>query len=213
MECHNKSSYFIEQFGNQYVKSAHLVQNHVPFPPSGSYFHIALPPWEWTIFQSSNYMHIFYALAPEMLFWSDLLWQCTTQRFHNTAEVLAQINTTTSSLSSLGVRELRKNFYTSKLSPTNIASTVMSKIYWLLIFLFYHDPTFIKPLIQEYHSFIHIIYLSRARSQKPADEKAKSPLKEILSAKESGRSHKLQAILNNTGLDCEASLDTWTFFQ
>lgn len=45
MDCHNKYSYFIEQFGNQYLKSANLVENHIPFPQNGSNFLMnPLPP-------------------------------------------------------------------------------------------------------------------------------------------------------------------------
>lgn len=79
MDCHNKYSYFIEQFGNQYLKSANLVDNHVLIPQSGSNFH-SFPPKEWAIFQFPNCMHIFYALVPETLFQLDLLLQCITQR-------------------------------------------------------------------------------------------------------------------------------------
>lgn len=81
MDCHNKYSYFIEQFGNQYLKSANFVVNHVLFPQNGSRFHtILFLPKEWAIFQSSNCMHIFYALVPETFFQLDLLLQCITQR-------------------------------------------------------------------------------------------------------------------------------------
>lgn len=40
--CHNKYSYFIEQFGNQYLKSANLVDNHILFPKSVGNFHTIL---------------------------------------------------------------------------------------------------------------------------------------------------------------------------
>lgn len=67
MDCHNKYSYFIEQFGNQYLKSANIIDNHVLFPQSGSNFHTVLfPPQRMNHFP--NYMHIFYALVPETVF-------------------------------------------------------------------------------------------------------------------------------------------------
>lgn len=47
MDCRNKYSYFIEQFGNQYLKSASLVDNnHIVFPQSGSNFYAFLFPSE-----------------------------------------------------------------------------------------------------------------------------------------------------------------------
>ena len=60
MDCHNKYSYFIEQFDNQYLKSANLVDDDVVLPQSGSNFRASLcPSKEWTIFQiaCTYFMH------------------------------------------------------------------------------------------------------------------------------------------------------------